>query len=125
MDDNEVNRKVACRMLERMNLQVLTATNGAEAVAMWKQGGIGIILMDCQMPVLDGYAATREIRACELSGQHVPIIALTAHAMKDDELACRAAGMDDYLAKPLERAALSAVLAKYLQGAAPMTTVCA
>lgn len=114
VDDNEVNRKVACRMVERMNLLVATAADGAEAVAAWKQGGIDLILMDCQMPVLDGYDATRQIRACELPGEHIPIIALTAHAMKDAEVACHAAGMDDYLAKPLERLALATTLARFL-----------
>ncbi|MFC4313801.1 ATP-binding protein [Steroidobacter flavus] len=118
VDDNEVNRKVARRMLERMGFEVITAADGAEALAVWEQGGLALILMDCQMPVLDGYAATAEIRKREPAGQRIPIVALTAHAMKDAQEACSAAGMDEYLAKPLERAALAAMLDRYLTRAA-------
>jgi CheY-like chemotaxis protein len=74
--------------------------NGREAVDAWARGGYDLVLMDCQMPVLDGYAATREIRARENGGARIPIVALTANAMKKDELECRQAGMDDHLAKP-------------------------
>jgi CheY-like chemotaxis protein len=69
--------------------------------------------MDCQMPVLDGYAATREIRALEAGKRHIPIVALTAHAMKDDDAKCVAAGMDYHLTKPLDRERLQACLDQF------------
>jgi CheY-like chemotaxis protein len=72
--------------------------------------------MDCQMPQMDGYAATREIRKLEKSKRHIPIVALTAHAMKCDEEKCRAAGMDDYLTKPIDRVKLDACLSRLLPG---------
>jgi len=70
--------------------------------------------MDCQMPVLDGYEATREIRAREPAARRIPIVALTANAMKDDDLKCKAAGMDDHLSKPLDRERLAQCLAVHL-----------
>jgi CheY-like chemotaxis protein len=75
-----------------------------------------LILMDCQMPILDGYDATREIRALEAGKRHIPIVALTAHAMKDDDAKCMAAGMDQHLTKPLDRERLQACLDQYLEG---------
>jgi CheY-like chemotaxis protein len=113
-EDNPVNEKVACRTLERLGYQVGIARHGAEAVAAWETGGYDLILMDCQMPVLDGYEATREIRRREAAGSHIPIVALTAHAMKDDDRKCRAAGMDDYLTKPIDRARMQDCLALHL-----------
>jgi CheY-like chemotaxis protein len=73
-----------------------------------------LILMDCQMPVLDGYDATREIRSLERPDQHIPIVALTAHAMQGDDLKCKAAGMDEHLTKPLDRQRLQLILERYL-----------
>jgi CheY-like chemotaxis protein len=87
---------------------------GRAAVAAWKSGRFELILMDCQMPELDGYEATREIRRQEQAGSHMPIVALTAHAMKGDDIRCREAGMDDYLTKPLDRAKLTACLERIL-----------
>ena len=113
-EDNAVNEKVACRTLERLGYEVGIARNGSEAVAEWATGTYDLILMDCQMPVLDGYDATREIRRQEAPGCHIPIVALTAHAMKDDDRKCHAAGMDDFLTKPIDRARMQACLALHL-----------
>jgi len=112
-EDNVVNEKVATRFLEKLGYIVHAVPNGREAVDAWARGGYDLVLMDCQMPVLDGYAATREIRARENGGARIPIVALTANAMKKDELECRQAGMDDHLAKPLDREALTRCLTQY------------
>jgi len=112
-EDNPVNQKVARMVLEKLGLEVEVVNNGREAVDVWKQGKFDLILMDGQMPELDGYAATREIRVLEKdSGKHIPIVALTAHAMKGDDKKCFDAGMDDYLTKPLDRNLLIACLEK-------------
>ncbi len=113
-EDNAVNEKVACRTLEQLGYQVGIARNGSEAVAAWETGCYDLILMDCQMPVLDGYDAAREIRRREAAGCHIPIVALTAHAMKDDDRKCHAAGMDDFLTKPIDRARMQDCLALHL-----------
>jgi signal transduction histidine kinase/CheY-like chemotaxis protein len=118
-EDNVVNEKVACRFLQKLGYDVDVARNGRAAVQAWAAGRYDLILMDCQMPELDGYEATREIRSRE-SGAHIPIIALTAHAMKEDDLKCKAAGMDDHLAKPLERERLQQYLARHLHGVRPV-----
>jgi signal transduction histidine kinase/CheY-like chemotaxis protein len=113
-EDNLVNEKVACRTLQKLGYRAEVARNGRDAVTAWETGRYDLILMDCQMPLLDGYEATREIRSRETKGSHIPIIALTAHAMKDDDLKCKAAGMDDYITKPIDRARLQSCLARYL-----------
>ena len=113
-DDNRVNQKVALGALQRMGLKVEVANNGAEAVAAWGAQNFDLILMDCQMPVMDGYQASREIRSREAGGSRVPIIALTADAMKGTEQLCRDSGMDDYLTKPIDRDRLSEVINRYL-----------
>ncbi len=109
-EDNSVNEKVATHTLRRLGYEVHAVANGREAVAAWREGRYDLILMDCQMPVLDGYEATREIRALEAGKRHIPIVALTAHAMKDDDAKCMAAGMDHHLTKPLDRERLQACL---------------
>ena len=113
-DDNRVNQKVALGALQRMGLKVEVANNGEEAVAAWAAGNFDLILMDCQMPVMDGYQAAREIRARETGALRIPIIALTADAMKGTEQLCRESGMDDYLTKPIDRDRLSEVINRYL-----------
>jgi len=111
VEDNKVNQKVAQRLLERMGLRVALADNGELGVQAYAAGGMDLILMDVQMPVLDGYAATRRIRELERStGTHIPIVALTADAMSQHLEMCREAGMDAYLSKPIELAQLHAVL---------------
>jgi CheY-like chemotaxis protein len=90
--------------------------DGLAAMAAWQTGKFDLIFMDCQMPQMDGYEATREIRRLEAGKSHIPIIALTAHAMTGDEAKCRAAGMDDYLSKPIDRNKLEACLERLLIG---------
>jgi signal transduction histidine kinase/FixJ family two-component response regulator len=117
-EDNAVNQKVACRLLEKAGFRVDVAVDGREVVNAWRRGGYDLILMDCQMPHTDGYEATREIRRLESErgdGQRVPIIALTAHAMKGAAEECLAAGMDAHLTKPLDRALLLERLNEYAQ----------
>jgi len=113
-EDNLVNQKVATRMLEKLDYRVDVAADGRTAVDAWQAGRYDLILMDCQMPELDGYEATREIRRLENGTRHIPIVALTAHAMKGADEACIDAGMDAYLSKPIERDDLAAMLARFL-----------
>jgi two-component system, sensor histidine kinase and response regulator len=112
VEDNFVNQKVAVRFLERMGCTVEVASNGAEGVAACQQRHFDVVLMDLQMPVMDGMTATRKIREWETTG-HIPIIALTANAMTGDRELCEAAGMDGYLTKPIEVERLRNVLKRY------------
>ncbi len=123
-EDNFVNQKVARSLLEKMDYRVEVVSDGLAAVAAWQSGKFDLIIMDCQMPQMDGYAATREIRRLEAGKSHIPIVALTAHAMKGDEEKCRAAGMDDYLSKPIDRIKLDAALERLLPSIAA-TAACA
>jgi CheY-like chemotaxis protein len=113
-EDNRVNQKVATGMLERAGHRVAVANNGAEAVAKWRDGAFDLILMDVQMPDVDGFEAAREIRKQEKAGgRHVPIVALTAHAMAGDRERCLEVGMDDYLSKPIRREELLDLLERW------------
>jgi CheY-like chemotaxis protein len=114
-EDNPVNQKVACRILEKLGLRVDVAADGQAAFDAWQSGRYDLILMDCQMPVMDGYETTRQIRRQEAGARHIPIIALTAHAMKGADNECRAAGMDDYLSKPIDREQLAQTLSRWLR----------
>ena len=103
-EDNPVNQKLVMAVLGKMGHQVTLAGNGAEAVARWSEEPFDLILMDVQMPEMDGLEATRRIRQREeLTGNHISIVAMTAHALRGDGERCLAAGMDDYLPKPLSR----------------------
>jgi two-component system, sensor histidine kinase and response regulator len=113
-EDHPVNQKVAARTLEKMGYSVDIVPNGRDAVRAWATGRYSLILMDCQMPELDGYEATREIRRREAGRARIPIIALTAHAMKGADQECRAAGMDDHITKPIDRDRLRACLERYI-----------
>ena len=110
-EDNVVNQKLAVGVLQRDGHQVTVANNGREAFEAWRREPFDLILMDVQMPRLDGYAATRAIREREEeTGLHVPIIAMTAHAMRGDRERCIEAGMDNYLPKPINPDELRNVL---------------
>jgi len=117
-EDNLVNQKVARGALEKLGCQVDIVNDGAEAVAAWESGRYHLILMDCQMPVMDGYQAAREIRRREAGAARIPIIALTADAMKGADRQCREAGMDDYLTKPLDRDRLGEIIEHHLASVA-------
>ncbi|AWH23019.1 MULTISPECIES: hybrid sensor histidine kinase/response regulator [Stenotrophomonas] len=115
VEDNAVNRMVAEQLLKVFQCQVRNAADGEQALAAMRAGGIDVVLMDCQMPVLDGYSATRHWRHEEAqTGQaRLPIIAMTANAMAGDRERCLQAGMDDYLSKPIDREALHALLQRW------------
>jgi TMAO reductase system sensor TorS len=114
-EDNPVNRELAVAMLEAVDLEVVVAADGREALDAFAQGGFDLVLMDCQMPEMDGFAATRAIRGAEPpGGTRLPIVALTANAMEGDRERCLACGMDDYLSKPFKPQQLYAVLAQWL-----------
>ena len=116
VEDNAINQQVAKRILIKMGFNVDTAADGFEAVQAYKQGYYAAILMDCQMPGMDGFEATRKIREWEQqqAREQTPIIAVTANAMEGDRERCLEAGMDDYLAKPIKRDRLAELLEKYL-----------
>jgi two-component system sensor histidine kinase/response regulator len=117
-EDNKINQLVAGKQLKKLGYHSVDIVgNGFEAVSAWQQGNYGIILMDCQMPEMDGYAAAQKIREQEREKKlpHVPIIAMTANAMQGDRELCLAAGMDDYLSKPVNERDLKTVLERASQ----------
>jgi len=109
-EDNEVNRLLAVHMLKREGHTVVIAHDGQEAVDAVRREPFDLVLMDVQMPVMGGFDATRRIREAEISPVHLPIIAMTAHALKGDREACLDAGMDDYIAKPIKMHELLGVI---------------
>ncbi len=128
-EDNEINQEVASEMLASLGYTCRCVRNGREAVEAVREGFPDLVLMDCQMPEMDGYEATRNIRLWETReapegrrGKRLPIVALTAHAMTGDRERCLDAGMDDYLTKPLEPAELARTLAHWLPTPAPTPT---
>ncbi len=115
VEDNPVNQIVAQRMLKTLAVQVTTAANGMEALERLAESSFDLVLMDCQMPVMDGFTASRRIRASEqASGKRLPIIALTANVMTEDRVECTAAGMDAHLAKPIDPVKLVEHLNRFL-----------
>jgi two-component system sensor histidine kinase/response regulator len=116
-DDNLVNQMVATRFLERLGVQVVCAANGREALQALARERFDLVLMDCQMPEMDGYEATRQLRRSsgEYGNYRIPVIALTAHVMDRDRAKCIAAGMNDYLSKPLDVVRLRQAIGNAMQ----------
>ncbi|HID23102.1 MAG TPA: response regulator [Planctomycetaceae bacterium] len=116
VEDSTVNQKVALALLKKHGHEVTVAKNGQEAVAAFQKQDFDVVLMDVQMPEMDGYQATEMIRRHEVgTGRRVPIIAMTAHALKGDRERCLAAGMDDYIAKPIRSRELFETIAAVLR----------
>jgi PAS domain S-box-containing protein len=120
VEDNFVNQKVAQRQLEKLGHKVEVANNGARALEMLALQKYDVVIMDCQMPVLDGYEATRQIRAGQVPNldRRVPIIALTAYAMESDRQKCLAAGMDEFVSKPIRYEEMKAAIERVLASSA-------
>ena len=117
VEDNPVNMEVIARLLNSLGVEVTKAWNGREAVDAWSNSRFDLLLMDCQMPEMDGFEATRRIRDLEagfVDGRHATIVALTANALAEDRQMCLAAGMDDHMGKPVTRQRLGEVLTRYL-----------
>jgi signal transduction histidine kinase/CheY-like chemotaxis protein len=114
VEDNVANLKVAVRMVEKLGYRADVAANGAEAVQVLNDVHYDAVLMDCHMPEMDGFDATREIRRNEPKGRHTPVIAMTAGALSGDRERCLAAGMDDYITKPIKMHVVAAVLERWL-----------
>ncbi len=121
VEDNEVNQAVAVAILTRLGYAADLAANGRQAVELVLRGRYGLVLMDCQLPVLDGYRATAEIRRREGTARRTPIVAMTAGVLEDRQR-CLAAGMDDHIAKPVLLPEVEAILSRWLEGGAPTPT---
>ena len=117
VEDNPVNQKMATLLLHKAGLEFEVAGDGEQALAALRKSTFDLILMDCQMPVMDGFEATRRIRAAEAErGGHIPILALTANTMEGDRETCLAAGMDAFIGKPFTAEALITALDRWLDG---------
>lgn len=123
VEDNRVNQKVAVAMIKRFGGRVTVAVNGAEALKKISDQRFDLIFMDCQMPIMDGFETTRTIRGMEGEIRDIPIIAMTAHALKEDRRNCLDAGMDDYLSKPVDKDKLGDVLQKFCEVGSPGSVV--
>jgi CheY-like chemotaxis protein len=112
-EDNAINQKLGVRLLEKRGHSVTVANDGKEAVAAVKDGGFDVVLMDVQMPNMSGLEAAAAIRTMErATGSHIPIVAMTAHAMKGDQERCLEAGMDGYISKPIQPDHMMEVIAR-------------
>ena len=116
VEDNPVNQETATTILGRLGHEVDVANNGLEALQKLEPNSYHLVFMDVQMPEMDGITATQRIRESEAGGdRHIPVVAMTAHAMQGDQERCLEAGMDDYISKPIRRKALAALLEKVAQ----------
>ena len=122
VEDNPANQKLALLILARFGCEADLALNGREAISAWQANHYDLVLMDCQMPEMDGFTATMEIRRQEGPGRHTPIVALTANALEEERQKCFEAGMDDHLAKPFRRSDLKQMLEKW-SGGVPIPSV--
>ena len=118
VEDNAVNQKLARRLLEKSGMAVETAVNGREAVERCAASDYQIVFMDCQMPEMDGFEATAQIRRLEGATRHTPIIAMTAYALPQDRERCLRSGMDGYVSKPISEGELRKMLDAFLPGPA-------
>ena len=116
VEDNDINAEIIIDMLKDAKTKCIRAKNGKEALDVIARVAFDLVLMDCQMPIMDGFTATREIREMDDDKASIPIVALTANAFEDDRKACLAAGMNDYLAKPVRRADLFQLIIQYTSG---------
>jgi CheY-like chemotaxis protein len=116
VEDNVLNQMVAKGVVTRLGYEVDCVADGAEALVAVQSNRYAAVLMDCHMPGMDGFTATREIREREAGRERIPIIAMTAGALVEDQEQCRAAGMDDHVAKPIDVAVLQAALARWVGG---------
>ena len=116
MEDNQINQMVALKILRKQGYRADAVANGVEAIQALQTVPYDLVLMDCQMPEMDGFEATERIRKGEAGEKNavIPIVAMTAHAMKGDRERCLASGMNDYLAKPVQPALLGATIAKWI-----------
>ncbi len=119
VEDNRINQEVARQLLRRLGCAADIAANGAEAVEMIQKCSYDAVLMDCQMPEMDGFEATKAIRAIPGPSAHVPIVAITANALPGERAKCLAAGMDDYVAKPIGKHAIEILLSRWLPERSP------
>ncbi|QEP44092.1 response regulator [Ectothiorhodospiraceae bacterium BW-2] len=122
VDDISTNLIVAEGILSTLGLTVVTAANGEEAIALWKTGQFDLLLLDCLMPIMDGYTTSRKIRELEQAPNHIPILALTANASSEDYQRCIEAGMDGVITKPFRKNDLYLALRRYLSGREPTAT---
>ena len=113
VEDNPINRRVAVALLRKLSQHVDMAGDGREALQMVQRNTYDLVLMDCQMPEMDGFDATRAIRALASKVAEIPIVALTANALAGEREKCIAAGMNDYLAKPFTRKSLETIVTRY------------
>ena len=120
-EDNEINQRITLRLLEKLGVPADAVVNGREAVQALEKRKYDLVLMDCQMPRMDGFEATRRIR--ESGSPHVPIVAVTANAMSGDRERCIREGMNDYVSKPVELGPLAEVLEKWLPEFVPRDTL--
>ena len=113
-EDNLINQTVLKKIVEKLGCTTFIANNGSEAIDIMNEESVDLIFMDCQMPKVDGYEATQEIRENESNSTHIPIIAVTANAMEGDKEKCFAAGMDSYLKKPINISDIKKAFDQYL-----------